>query len=79
MTISLFLFAVSVLCNLMFFFFNLFIFFFRFLFFGQAMTCEILVPQPGIKPVPPAVEAQCPNHWTTREVPYTFYFRDFKA
>ena len=43
------------------------------------MTWEILVPQPGIKPVPPAVEAQCPNHWTTREVPYTFYFRDFKA
>ena len=29
----------------------------------------VLVPQPGIKPVPPAVEAQSPNHWTTREVP----------
>ena len=30
-------------------------------------VCGILVPQPGIKPVPPAVEARSPNHWTTRE------------
>ena len=28
-----------------------------------------LVPQPGIVPVPPAVEAQSLNCWTTREVP----------
>ena len=28
----------------------------------------ILVPRPEIKPVPPAVEAQSLNHWTTREV-----------
>ena len=28
----------------------------------------ILVPQPGIKPVPPAVEALSPNHCTAREV-----------
>ena len=27
----------------------------------------ILVPQPKIGPVPPAVEAQSPNHWTTRD------------
>ena len=32
------------------------------------MTCEILVPQPGIKPVSPAVEAQSPNHCTSEEV-----------
>ena len=25
--------------------------------------------QPGIKPVPSAVEAWSPNHWTTREFP----------
>ena len=31
-------------------------------------ACGILDPGPGIKPVPPAVEAQSPNHWTTREV-----------
>ena len=30
-------------------------------------TCGILVPQPGIKPIPCAVEVQSPNHWTTRE------------
>ena len=29
----------------------------------------ILVPRPGIEPRPPAVEAQSPNHWTTREFP----------
>ena len=29
-----------------------------------------LVPQPEIKPIPPAVEAQNPNHWTAREFPY---------
>ena len=33
------------------------------------MACGILVSQPGIQPVAPAVEAQSPNHWTTREVP----------
>ena len=32
-------------------------------------TCRILVPWPGIEPVPPAVKAQSLNHWTTREVP----------
>ena len=32
------------------------------------MACSILVPQPGIKPKPPAAEAQSPNHWTG-EVP----------
>ena len=29
----------------------------------------ILVPQPGIETTSPVVEAQSPNHWTTREVP----------
>ena len=28
-----------------------------------------LSSQPGIEPVPPAVEAQSPNHWTAREFP----------
>ena len=37
-------------------------------FFGQE-ACRILVPQQGIGPVPPAVEEQGLNHWTTREVP----------
>ena len=30
---------------------------------------RILVPQPGVKPVSPAVEAKILNHWATREVP----------
>ena len=29
---------------------------------------EILVLQPGIEPMPPAVEAQSLNHWTSSEV-----------
>ena len=30
-------------------------------------ACEISVPGPGIEPTPTEVEAQSPNHWTTRE------------
>ena len=38
------------------------------------MACRILVPQIGIKPVPPALEVWSPNPWTTREVPwFSFY------
>ena len=36
------------------------------------VACRILVPLSGIKPVPPAVEAQILNHWTTREIPLLF-------
>ena len=32
-------------------------------------TCRILLPRPGIEPVPLVLEAQSLNHWTTREVP----------
>ena len=37
-------------------------------------ACGILVPRPGIEPIPPAAEAQILNHWTpwtTRDVPRT--------
>ena len=37
------------------------------LFFGP-VAGGILVPQPGIKLIPPTVEAQSHNHWTTRDV-----------
>ena len=37
-------------------------------FFGQVRFLEFLVPQPGIKPMSPAVKAQSLNHWTTKEV-----------
>ena len=33
------------------------------------MTLKILVPQSGLKPVPPAVKAWSLNNWTTRDVP----------
>ena len=32
------------------------------------VVCGILVPRPGIEPVPPVVEAWSLNHWTAREV-----------
>ena len=44
------------------------------LFCSCPAACGILVPQPGIQPVPPAVEAQSPNPWTTREFPYLCFF-----
>ena len=30
----------------------------------------ILVPRPGVKLLPPTLEAQSLNHWTTREFPH---------
>ena len=36
---------------------------------------EILVPQPGIEPVPIAVEAWSANLWTTREFPINVFLR----
>ena len=33
------------------------------------MACGILVPQPGIEPIPSAVEVQSLNHWMRGEVP----------
>ena len=46
---------------------SLFVFVF---FFAHAIWLGgILVPRPGMEPVPPAVEAGSPNHWTARESP----------
>ena len=43
-------------------------------FFG-CPECGILIPQPGIEPVPPAVEAWSSNHWTSGEFStYAFFF-----
>ena len=33
------------------------------------VACGILVPRPGVEPVPAAVEVRSLNHWTAREVP----------
>ena len=50
---------------------HLFLFLFLFLSFGRTAqrAGRILVPQPGVEPTPPEVEAQGLNHWTAREVP----------
>ena len=46
---------------------------FNFFFFWLYCTAYgILVPQPGIKPGPPAVEVPSPNHWTARELSMSF-------
>ena len=47
-----------------------------FIFWLYHMVCRTLVPQQGIEattlPPPTEVEAQRPNHWTTREFPELF-------
>ena len=45
------------------------LFFCLFLIFGLSIACSILVPQPGIEPMPPVQEGQSLDHRTTREVP----------
>ena len=44
---------------------SLFLFLF---FFTSLLAGSILILGPGIKPVSPATEVRCLNHWTTREV-----------
>ena len=39
------------------------------LFWPFQAAFKILVPPPGIEPLPPAVKARSPNYWTTREFP----------
>ena len=39
------------------------------------MWDSIIVPLPGIEPVPPALAAQSLNHWTTKEVPIYLCFQ----
>ena len=48
-------------------------------FWPHRVACRILVPWPGIEPVPPVVEAQSPNHWTSREVLKHHLFLDTQA
>ena len=44
-------------------------FFLSFFFWPRSTAGGILVPQPGIEPMPLAVEARSPNNWSTREFP----------
>ena len=45
---------------------------FFFFFWPRCVSCGILVPRPGIEPLPLALEAWSLNRWTTREVPGGF-------
>ena len=40
-----------------------------FIFWPCCTACEILVPQPWIEPVTPALKVSSLNHWTTGEAP----------
>ena len=40
-----------------------------FIYWPHSMVCGILVPRPGMEPMPPAGEAQSLNYLTTRNVP----------
>ena len=44
-------------------------FFFFFFYWLHGMAWGIFFSLPGIKPIPPAMEAWILNYWTTREVP----------
>ena len=38
-------------------------------------TQHVELPQPGIEPMPPALEAQSLNHWTTRELESCYFLK----
>ena len=44
-----------------------------FFFFG-CEACGILVPRPGTESMPPGAEAWNPNHWNTKEFPWSNEF-----
>ena len=56
-----------------------------FFFWSPYAAYGILVPQTGIEPAPPVLEARCPNYWTTREIcflilyPRPFYLHASKS
>lgn len=43
------------------------------LFWLQRTACIIIVPQTGVEPMAPAVEAQSPNYRTARKFPGIFW------
>ena len=44
-------------------------FFNRSFFWLWHRACRILVPPPGVEPMPPAMDTLSPNQWATREMP----------
>ena len=47
--------------------------FLSFLFLPLRVSYGILVPQPGIEPMPSVVKVLSPHHWTARELPLLFF------
>ena len=47
---------------------------FVFIFWLLYVACGILVPQPGIKPMPPAVKSRSLNHKDQQGSPYLFFY-----
>ena len=43
------------------------------------MACGILVPRPGVEPVPLAVKMLSPNHWTSSEFQVLHFFKEPKS
>ena len=57
---------------------SLFLFYLFFFFLASLHGLQILVPQPGIEPMPSAVKVWSPNHWTAREFPRSLFLRGKK-
>ena len=55
-----------------FFLYNLSVYLFIY-FWPRCAACRILVSQPGMEPVPSAVKARSPNHWTARYFPVLLF------
>ena len=65
--------------HIIFFLIGYFICLFFFLRGPNPTACGILVPQPGIRPVPSALEAQSLNHWTVRKVPHLHHLKNMSV
>ena len=50
-------------------YFSIYKCYFFFFFWPCCAACGIIIPWPGIEPMPPAMAMQSLNHWTAREVP----------
>ena len=46
-------------------------------FLAGCTACGTLVPQPGIEPMPPALEAQSLNHWIAGKSPLIYVLNFF--
>ena len=51
----------------------------RFSFWLHLETCGILVPQPGIEPVFPAVQVWSPNHCITIALPSLWFLNPYSS